>query len=61
VRLTGDAVQLDVAEFERDVANGRVQEAVGRRGGDFFEGAEDTGGEGSWRSSSRSSRSRFRA
>jgi DNA-binding SARP family transcriptional activator len=46
VRLTGGAVQLDVAEFERDLASGRVQEAVGRWTGDFFEGAEDTGGEG---------------
>jgi len=46
VRVGGDAVELDVVAFERDLAEGRVQDAVGRWAGDFFEGAEDVGGDG---------------
>ncbi len=46
VRVAPGVVDLDIAAFERDLSDGRVQEAVGRWGGDFFEGAEDIGGEG---------------
>jgi len=46
VRVGADVVVLDIVAFERDLSEGRVQEAVGRWAGDFFEGAEDIGGEG---------------
>ena len=46
VRIAGAAVQLDVAAFELDLSGGRVQEAAARWTGDFFEGAEDIGGDG---------------
>jgi len=46
VRVAADVVDLDIIAFERDLSEGRVQEAVGRWAGDFFEGAEDIGGEG---------------
>ena len=46
VRVVGDAVDLDIVGFERDLSAGRVLEAVGRWTGDFFEGAEDIGGDG---------------
>ena len=43
---SADAVELDIVGFERDLSAGRVLEAVGRWTGDFFEGAEDIGGDG---------------
>jgi len=46
VRVAADVVDLDIIAFERDLSEARVQEAVGRWAGDFFEGAEDIGGEG---------------
>jgi DNA-binding SARP family transcriptional activator len=46
VRVAADVVDLDIVAFERELSEGRVQEAVGRWAGDFFEGAEDIGGEG---------------
>ena len=45
VRLAENTVSLDIIAFENDVAAGRLEEAVGRWAGDFFEGAEDIGGE----------------
>ena len=46
VRVAPGVVGLDIIAFERDLSDGRVQEAVARWSGDFFEGAEDIGGEG---------------
>ena len=46
VRLLSDAVELDIVSFESDLSAGRVQEAAQRWSGDFFEGAEDIGGDG---------------
>ncbi len=46
VRLAADAVELDIVRFERDLADGRIREAAERWTGDFFEGAEDIGGDG---------------
>jgi DNA-binding SARP family transcriptional activator len=46
VRLPADAVALDIVTFEQDVASGRLSDAVDRWTGDFFEGAEDIGGDG---------------
>ncbi|MFN8574115.1 MAG: BTAD domain-containing putative transcriptional regulator [Gemmatimonadaceae bacterium] len=46
VRLSADAVELDINTFERDVADGRIAAAVERWTGDFFDGGEDIGGEG---------------
>ena len=46
VRIAVTAVELDVAAFEHELSDGRVQEAVARWTGDFFEGAEDIGGDG---------------
>ena len=39
-------MEIDIVAFERDLSEGRVLEAVGRWTGDFFEGAEDIGGDG---------------
>lgn len=47
-RIAEGAVELDAAAFERDVAEGRLAEAVERWYGDFLAGAEDVGGE-EWR------------
>ena len=46
VRLAPSAVELDIVSFERDLADGRVQEAAQRWTGDFLEGADDIGGDG---------------
>ena len=46
VRLADGAVALDIVAFEQDVAAGRVSEAADRWTGEFFEGAEDIGGDG---------------
>ena len=46
VRVAAGVVDLDIVAFERDLSEGRVHEAVARWSGDFFEGAEDIGGEG---------------
>jgi DNA-binding SARP family transcriptional activator len=46
VRLAPDAIELDLTGFERDVAEGRLAEAAARWTGDFFEGADDIGGDG---------------
>jgi DNA-binding SARP family transcriptional activator/tetratricopeptide (TPR) repeat protein len=43
VRLAADAVELDAAAFERDVANDRLAAAVSRWEGDFLAGMEDLG------------------
>lgn len=46
VRLAPNAIELDVTEFERDVAAGRAADGVARWTGEFFDGGEDIGGEG---------------
>ena len=45
VGLTADAVVLDLACFEGDLAAGRWRNAVERWGGEFLAGTEDMGGE----------------
>ena len=46
VRVAAGVVDLDIVAFEGDLSEGRVPEAVARWSGDFFEGAEDIGGDG---------------
>jgi DNA-binding SARP family transcriptional activator len=46
VKVNPDAIEVDVTAFERNVANGELRAAVDRWKGDFFDGAEDIGGEG---------------
>lgn len=46
VRLAANAVELDITQFERDVAGGRAADAAARWTGEFFDGGEDIGGEG---------------
>jgi DNA-binding SARP family transcriptional activator/tetratricopeptide (TPR) repeat protein len=43
VRLGGDALELDAVAFERDLADGRLEDAVRRFTGDFLAGLEDLG------------------
>jgi DNA-binding SARP family transcriptional activator/TolB-like protein len=45
VGLTGNAVTLDLASFESDLAAGRWREAVGRWSGEFLADIDDMGGE----------------
>jgi len=45
VRLADGAVALDVADFESDAKQGRLEEAAARWTGEFLPGAEDLGGE----------------
>jgi DNA-binding SARP family transcriptional activator/tetratricopeptide (TPR) repeat protein len=45
VWLATGTVTLDVAAFEADLAEGRLDQAVERWGGEFLKGAEDVGGE----------------
>ena len=46
VRITPGSVDLDIASFERAVAAGDFSSAVDHWKGDFFDGAEDVGGDG---------------
>jgi DNA-binding SARP family transcriptional activator len=46
VRLAAGAVELDLLGFEQDLSAGRLAEAAARWTGDFFEGADDIGGDG---------------
>ena len=46
VRVATGAVDLDIAAFERAVAAGEFRSAVDHWKGDFFDGAEDVGGDG---------------
>ena len=64
VRLMPDAVELDATMFERDISQGRLDDAVARWQGDFLPGAEDVGGEEfrAWLEAEREGlRSRFRS
>ena len=46
VRVAENGVVLDIAAFERDIASGDFRSAIDRWKGDFFDGAEDIGGDG---------------
>ena len=45
IRLNADAVELDAALFEQEIADGRLDHAIARWHGDFLPGTEDVGGE----------------
>ena len=45
LRLNAGVVELDATLFERDIAAGRLAQAVARWQGDFLPGTEDAGGE----------------
>ena len=45
VTLSGDGLECDVVEFERDLSRGELRRGVQRWGGDFLHGTEDAGGE----------------
>src|SRR5215210_6386775 len=64
LRLNPNAVELDASLFERDISQGRLEDATARWQGDFLPGAEDVGGEEfrAWLEAEREGlRSRFRS
>src|SRR5688572_9309903 len=45
VRVADGMIDVDASRLERDIADGRLADAVGRWGGEFLRGAEDAGGD----------------